>query len=63
MDLLEKLLLLHFPVSDVYVFDIDPLKTRDELKDIHTCDFVFVCVPTPMFKDGSQDLSYVEKAF
>ena len=50
-------------VSDVYVFDIDPLKTKDELKDIHTCDFVFVCVPTPMFKDGSQDLSYVEKAF
>jgi len=24
---------------------------------------VFICVPTPMFEDGSQDLSYVESAF
>ena len=50
-------------VSDVFVYDIDPLRTIDELTVIHNCDFVFVCVPTPMFKDGTQDLSYVEKAF
>ena len=30
---------------------------------MHNCDFVFVCVPTPMYEDGSQDLSYVERAF
>ena len=50
-------------VSDVFVYDIDPLRTIDPLTVIHNCDFVFVCVPTPMFKDGTQDLSYVEKAF
>ena len=33
------------------------------LKLVHTCDFVFVCVPTPMYEDGSQDLSYVENVF
>ena len=26
-------------------------------------DFIFICVPTPMKKDGSQDLSIVESVF
>ena len=50
-------------VSDLYVYDTDPLKSINDLESLHTCDFVFICVPTPMFKDGSQDLSYVESAF
>jgi len=50
-------------VSKLYVFDIDPLKSLNDLSSIHNCDFVFICVPTPMFEDGSQDLSYVESAF
>ena len=50
-------------VSDMYIFDTDPLKSLNNIKSVHNCDFVFVCVPTPMFKDGSQDLSYVESAF
>ena len=50
-------------VSDVYVYDTNPLKSIDDLESVHTCDFVFICVPTPMFKDGSQDLSYVENTF
>ena len=50
-------------VSDLYVYDINPLKSLDKLETLHTCDFVFICVPTPMFKDGSQDLSYVESTF
>ncbi len=50
-------------VCDVFVFDIDPLKNIDSLESVHNCDFVFVCVPTPMFKDGSQDLSYVKNVF
>ena len=50
-------------VSDIYVYDTDPLKSLDDLESVHNCDFVFICVPTPMFKDGSQDLSYVESAF
>ena len=50
-------------VSDMYVYDTNPLKSLDDLESVHNCDFVFICVPTPMFKDGSQDLSYVESAF
>jgi nucleotide sugar dehydrogenase len=50
-------------VSNIYVYDTDPLKSLDDLQSVHTCDFVFICVPTPMFQDGSQDLSYVESTF
>lgn len=50
-------------VSELFIFDINPQKSFSNLKQIHNCDFVFVCVPTPMFKDGSQDLSYVEEVF
>ena len=50
-------------VSDLYVYDTDPLKSLDDLESVHTCDFVFVCVPTPMYEDGSQDLTYVENTF
>ena len=50
-------------ISDLYVYDIDPLKSLNDLEFIHNCDYVFICVPTPMFKDGSQDLSYVESVF
>ena len=51
------------PVADLYVYDTDPLKSLDDLESVHTCNFVFVCVPTPMYEDGSQDLSYVEGVF
>jgi UDPglucose 6-dehydrogenase len=51
------------PISDVYVYDINPLRSKDSLDSVHDCDFVFVCVPTPMYKDGSQDISYVENVF
>ena len=50
-------------VSDLYVYDTDPLKSLDDLQSVHNCDFVFICVQTPMFEDGSQDLSYVESVF
>jgi UDPglucose 6-dehydrogenase len=50
-------------VADTYVFDTDPSRCLNDLESVHHCDFVFVCVPTPMFEDGSQDLSHVETAF
>ena len=50
-------------VADMYVYDTDPLKSLNDIESVHQCDFVFVCVPTPMYEDGSQDLSYVESAF
>ena len=50
-------------VSEIFVYDIDPSRSLNNITSVHNCDFVFVCVPTPMFEDGSQDLSYVESAF
>jgi UDPglucose 6-dehydrogenase len=50
-------------ISDLHVYDTDPLKSLDDLEAVHNCDFVFICVPTPMFLDGSQDISYVESTF
>ena len=50
-------------VSDLYIYDTDPLKSLNSLESVHNCDFVFICVPTPMFEDGSQDISYVVNAF
>lgn len=51
------------PVSEVRVYDIDPLKATHTLQEVYKCDFIFVCVPTPMYKNGTQDLSYVEGVF
>ena len=50
-------------VSHIFVYDTDPSRSLDDLESVHNCDFIFVCVPTPMFEDGSQDLSYVESVF
>ena len=50
-------------LADIYVFDTDPLRCLNDIESVHHCDFVFVCVPTPMYENGSQDLSYVESAF
>lgn len=51
------------PTNNILIYDVDPLRANANLKDIHKCDFVFVCVPTPMFKDGSQDLNYILNVF
>lgn len=51
------------PTTDLRIYDINPLKSLNTLEEIYECDFVFICVPTPMKKDGSQDLSYVEEVF
>ena len=49
--------------SELSIFDINPLKSKDDLDSTHACDFVFVCVPTPMLRNGSQDLSFVDSVF
>ena len=51
------------PICKVLVYDIDPLRTKDRIEDVHNCDFVFVCVPTPMDLQGKQDFSYVNRVF
>ncbi len=51
------------PSFDVRVYDKDSLKSTHSLNEVLDSDFIFVCVPTPMKKDGSQDLSFVENFF
>ncbi len=50
-------------VAEINIYDTNPSRCLNDIKSVHNCDFVFVCVPTPMYEDGSQDLSYVESAF
>ena len=49
--------------NDVLIYDVDPARTFNTLEEVHTADYVFVCVPTPMHKDGTQDLSIIEEVF
>ena len=51
------------PTTDLRIYDIDPLKATHTKEELDECDFIFVCVPTPMKKDGSQDISFIDKVF
>lgn len=51
------------PTSKVLIFDKDPIKSTNTLEEVLESDFVFVCVPTPMKKDGSQDTEIIEDFF
>ena len=51
------------PTTDLRIYDIDPLKATHTKEELDECDFIFVCVPTPMKKDGSQDISFIDKIF
>ena len=52
------------PYMTVRIYDKDPEKCLDKLKDVvNHSDVVFVCVPTPMTSDGVIDLSIVESVF
>ena len=41
--------------NKVLIYDIDPKKSFNSLEEVHTADYIFVCVPTPMFEHGEQD--------
>ena len=51
------------PTSNIKIFDIDPLKSLNTLDDVLDSDFIFICVPTPMNKDGSQNKTYINDVF
>jgi UDPglucose 6-dehydrogenase len=51
------------PTNEVRIYDIDSLKSTHTKEEIDECEFIFICVPTPMYKDGSQDISFIEKVF
>ena len=51
------------PTTNLRIYDLDPLRSSHSLEEILECQFIFVCVPTPMKKDGSQDTSYIEAVY
>jgi len=51
------------PTSEVKIYDKNPLKSTHTLEETCQSDFVFIAVPTPMKKDGSQDISYIKNVF
>ena len=59
----ESLAFAFSPVCDIKIYDVDILKSTNTLEETHQSDFVFICVPTPMKRDGDQDLSYIESVF
>lgn len=48
---------------EVRVFDVKPEKCLNTLEDVINSNFVFVCLPTPMKKNGECDLSFVDDFF
>tara|TARA_R110001606_G_scaffold191258_1_gene339179 strand:- start:540 stop:1370 length:831 start_codon:yes stop_codon:yes gene_type:complete len=51
------------PTTDLRIYDVDPLKSTHTKQEVDECGFIFVCVPTPMYQNGSQDTSYIDKVF
>lgn len=51
------------PTSEVKVYDVNPLKTTHSLNEVMEQEFIFICLPTPMSTDGSQDLSFIKNFF
>lgn len=50
------------PTNEVKIYDIDPKSATHSLEEVASCDFIFICVPTPPKEDWSVDLSIVEEA-
>lgn len=51
------------PTCDVKIYDIDPLKATHSLDETLQQEFIFVCLPTPMNADGSQNNDYIVNFF
>ena len=47
---------------DVKVYDVNPMNSVDNYFDVVGQDILFMCLPTPMAKDGSVDLKFVKGA-
>lgn len=49
--------------ADVKIYDINPQRCTHTLGEVLDQEFIFVCLPTPMRLDGTQDLSFIEDFF
>ena len=45
---------------EVKTFDLDSTKCNSTFDEVAVCDYVFVCLPTPMNQDGSCNTDIVE---
>lgn len=45
---------------EVLTFDLDEVKCNSTFREVSECDYVFVCLPTPMNYDGSCNVSIVQ---
>jgi len=59
----ESIAFAFSPTTELKIYYKNPLRTLNSFEDTINQDFIFVCVPTPMRQDGSQDLSYIEDFF
>jgi len=50
------------PTHEIRIHDKDPKRNLNTIEEVLDCNYVFVCVPTPMNADGSISLKVVEKA-
>jgi len=51
------------PHFDVLIHDKVPEKSTHRFSETARCDIVFICLPTPMSKDGSCDTSALDECF
>lgn len=50
--------------AEIKIYDTDPKKSSHDFEEVANCDFVFVCVPTPMsLQKRSIDLSIMDAVF
>ena len=51
--------------AELKIYDVDPKKASHSFGEVVNCDFVFLCLPTPMIdaKGGRADLAILEKCF
>ena len=45
---------------EIKTYDLDPNKSNSSLDEVCVCDYIFLCLPTPMNNDGSSNTSIVE---
>jgi len=50
------------PTHEIRIHDKDPKRSLNTMEEVLDCDYVFVCVPTPMNADGSMNIDIVERA-
>src|SRR5687768_3085827 len=46
-----------FTKKDVRKWDLNPDRSPNSLQEVLQADLIFICLPTPMYFDGSADLS------